>query len=138
MLCDDCQGHIFASDFGKGIVRYDKQTGETRRYSASDRNGQGHLANNWVGYMFADSRGHLWISTAKGVSCLDLRTDNFQPFGWDAILEDAGIGPICEDRSGNIVIGTFSGLYLYDTKQNKLSSYPHSEPLMDKTICGLA
>jgi len=137
VICDSGDGRLFFTEFGRGFVSYDKLSGATRRYTASDSSSLGHLCNNWIGAMLVDRHHYLWIATSGGLSCMDLRNGSFRPFGWDALMTDTGASALCEDADGNIVIGSYAGLFLYDRQHRRVDRFPHSEALKDLMICAI-
>ena len=134
--CDAGQW-LFVSEFGQGFIRYDKQTGEIKRYYTRMPGDGGHLCNNWVYTMLIDRQGYMWISTARGLSCLNLADDNFRSLGWEVLLDSIACGPMCIDSKNNVIIGTNAGIFIYDRKQNKAFPLPHGEALTDTRICGI-
>jgi ligand-binding sensor domain-containing protein/DNA-binding response OmpR family regulator/two-component sensor histidine kinase/cbb3-type cytochrome oxidase subunit 3 len=137
VMCDDGLGTLFFSVMGKGVMSYDTRTKMSRLYRSTDKSPLGHLCNDWVSAMAVDRSQCLWIATTNGVSCLDLRTGSFHPFGWGTLLPGHVVNAVCVTSDDNIVIGTESGLYLYDRPSHRLSLFPGSEMLEDQKICGL-
>lgn len=128
---------LFISEFGKGFVRYDKTTGEARQYDTHTNGNKGRLCNNWVNGMIIDSRGDLWIPTARGLSCLNLNNDSFNSYGWEALLDTIASVTVCENAKGNIIIGTLAGIYIYDRQQRKVFPHPYAKALCDTRICSI-
>ena len=52
----------------------------------------------------------------------------------DGILREVGINAISETSDGDIVVGSYSGLYLYRCKERKAMPLPGSEALKDMKI----
>lgn len=136
-ICDDGMGTIFFSVLGQGLVSYNPHTKVSHHYLSTDKSPLGHLCNDWISATTVDRNQCLWIATTSGVSCLDLRTGSFHPFGWNMLLSGQIIECLCVTIDDDIVIGTESGLYLYDRRSRRVRLFPGSEVLQDKKICGV-
>lgn len=136
-MCDDGLGTLFFSVMGQGVVSYNTFTKAVHNYHSSDKSPLGHLCNDWICAMAVDRSQCLWMATTSGVSCLDLRTGSFHPFGWNVLMPGHVMSAICVTADDNIVIGTESGLYLYDRSSHRIRLFPGSEMLEDQKICGL-
>lgn len=137
VMCDDGLGTILFSIQGQGVMSYNTRTKACRLYRSTDKGSLGHLCNDWVTAMTVDRNQCLWIATTSGVSCLDLRTGSFHPFGWDALLSGQVTECLCVTPDDDIVIGTESGLYLYDRRSRRVKLFPGSEMLADQKICSV-
>lgn len=137
VMCDDGLGTIFFSVMGQGVMSYNTRTKTSRQYRSTDKSPLGHLCNDWVVAMVVDRNQCLWIATTSGVSCLDLRTGSFHPFGWNSLLADHVIESLCVTPDDDIVIGTESGLYLYDRHSRHVKFFPGSTMLQDQKICSV-
>lgn len=86
---------------GGGLIEY--KPGEQRFESLKD-------FNEYVSALFVDRDGKMLIGTAKGLFYLDTDKHTLTPFKNDS--NDAGLKSaiaICEDRAGNLWIGTLNG-----------------------------
>ena len=135
-MVDDGQ-RLFISDYSRGLIIYDPSTGERRHFDMNQRGGKGYLCNNWIRDMMIDSRGYLWMCTASGVSCMDTRTCDFQPFGWNSLLTEDQCNAVCEDADGNIVLASENGVYLFRVGEKKLDRLTKSEVLNDKQVSSI-
>lgn len=132
-MADDGR-NLYISDYSRGLIIFNPSTGESRRIDMNQREGKGYLCNNWIRDMMIDSRGLLWMCTASGVSCMDTRTCDFLPFGWNSLLTEEQCNALCEDADGNIVLASESGVYLFRVKEKKLDRFSKSEVLNDKQV----
>ena len=137
VMCDDGLGTLFFSVMGKGVMSYDTRTKMSRLYRSTDKSPLGHLCNDWVSAMVVDRNQCLWIATTSGVSCLDLRTGSFHPFGWNVLLSGHVMESLCVTPDDDIVIGSESGLYLYDRHSHRVKLFPGSSVLQDQKICSV-
>lgn len=131
-------GIFYISDYGKGLIIYDSETGKTERLSmfqTSRRNG--YLTNDWIKTFYIDSHKMLWIGTSNGISCMDTKDKSFNKYGWNTIMQDKNCTALGEDLVGNIIIGTDKGLYIYNRKDNHVSEFPHAGQLKKLIICGI-
>jgi len=135
-MADDGRGHLFFSAFSKGLLRYDRATGQTRLFSQSDVETpeRGRMWNNWVMSMTVDRNGRVWMATADGVCCYDDATSSFKPYGWNVLLDGARCECLCETREGNMLIGTMGGVYVWRRNTGVLELLPNSEPLKGISI----
>ncbi len=137
-MTDDGKGRLFFSLFGEGFCCYDISTGEIRRFSMRDPDGNnGRLHNDWLQAMYVDSRGKLWLCSASGVNCYDPDENHFHPYGWEVILDYHATQSICETSDRHILFGTATGLYVYDPKKKEAVPFPGAEVLSNKIICGI-
>ena len=133
-MTDDGEGTLYVCNYGKGICIYDTQTGETRQLSMYQVDEQkGGLCNDWVKAFLLDSRGLLWIATSNGVCVMNPADHNFRIFGWDVQLKGVQCFSLCEHQ-GNVLVGTDSGLYIYERDKNKLSLFPDSKDIENKPV----
>ena len=139
-VSEDSEGQIYYTVFGDGFAILNPRTGQTKHYNTKQqpKNKGVHFGNNWVGQMLCDSQGLMWIATSSGVWCYDPRTDRFVNTGGDdGIMRETGINALCETQQGDIVIGTMSGLYVYDRKEQKSMPLPGAEALKDMKIMSM-
>lgn len=131
-----------SSDKAGGLIRYNPLTKEIRRF----KHEIGHefsLTDNRIGSLLQDSRGRIWIGTAKaGLHLYDVETESF--FRFVAQTEDTHAlhAPVAqtystwnldelvkilhEDQAGRIWVGTVNaGLNVYDPKHHLLKHYQH-------------
>lgn len=135
-LCDDHEGNLYISTFGKGLCVFNPQTGEQRKYSMFDKDDatRGHLCNDWLLHLMCASDGNVWIATASGLQCFDPKRQSFKAKGWHNMMEGTAAENLAEDADGNIVIGTASGLLLYNQKNKKIDRFPDSEKIKDLKV----
>ncbi|SDB06088.1 diguanylate cyclase [Butyrivibrio sp. INlla16] len=94
-------GYIWAGTYS-GMYRYDGYRFE--KIQLDER------INN-VMQMFVDSKNHLWIGTNdSGIACYEPESGNITFYTTAEGLPSNAIRAICEDKSGNIYVGTTSQL----------------------------
>ena len=137
-ITDDGKGILYICDYGKGLIVYNTNTGETAVYSMNQDGGKlGSLPNDWIRSLYIDRYGLLWIGTADGISCMNTETRSFHQYGWNKLLDGHQCNAFCEQKQGNILIGTNAGLYIFDRIKNEINRFPNSDTLNNKLIYGI-
>ena len=96
------------------------------------------MQNEWVYNLLVSRDDKLYIATANGLSCLDLKTNSFvSTFGENRLCLYRIIYSLCEDSQGNIWFGSTPGLFCYDVKTKKLSQYTTKDGLPNDVVCGI-
>ena len=134
MTCDD-DGNIYISTYGRGFCIYNPVTRQLRNFSINMRDSvRGWICNDWVLAMMPDRAGRIWLATSNGVSCYDPKGDNFHPLGWHQLLNNVMCRSLCETASGDILIGTDQGLYIYKQGQTEAVLFNEGDALKDKVV----
>ena len=60
--------------------------------------------------LHVDARGHLWVGTERGLTCLDAAGRRLATYGEGDGLPNPNVASITEDASGDIWVGTNGGL----------------------------
>ena len=92
-----------------GVEHVDRRSGAVRRFEG-DIHGGGAFAGSFVDALLVDARGHLWVGTERGLSCLDSAGRRLATYGESDGLPNPNVASITEDASGNIWVGTNGGL----------------------------
>src|ERR1700754_845551 len=91
--------------------------------------------------MLTDSKGLIWFGTYdKGVDRNDKKTKRLTHFMHDSSrnsLSNNDVYSICEDKKGNIWIGTKSGLNRFDPQTGRFTVYSTRDGLPDDHILGI-
>ncbi|WP_321333750.1 two-component regulator propeller domain-containing protein [uncultured Bacteroides sp.] len=87
------------------------------------------LSDQTVNGMMQDAEGGIWVLTnLGGVNYMAKQTKRFDYYPPMSRAGSMGIGkiigPFCEDRSGNIWIGTRHGLCFFNTSTQEIVEYP--------------
>lgn len=122
----------FASN--DGLNRYD---GNKFTVYKNDPNDNNSIAENFIRFLFEDSKGRIWIATAgSGLDLFDRTTETFAHFKYNAkdpgSISDNSITCIDEDPQGGIWVGTLHGLNrMVITEKKDLKKT--AKPLTDAT-----
>ena len=86
------------------------------------------LSDQTINGMMWDAEGALWVLTnLGGINYMSKQTKRFDYYSPAYLSGIAGagevVGPFCENKDGNIWIGTQSGLYFFNTVTRELSEY---------------
>lgn len=96
---------------------------------ADNRAGSRSLSDQTINGMLWDAEGALWILTNLGginyMSKQTKRFDYYSPLSLSGVSGGTGavMGPFCENKDGNIWIGTQTGLCFFNTVTRELSEY---------------
>ncbi|WP_460995564.1 two-component regulator propeller domain-containing protein [Spirosoma harenae] len=121
----DKSGIAWVGTFLGGLNRIDPKTGKKRAF-LHNPDDPTSLTSNYISSLYRNQNGQLWIGTTRGLNILDEKTGTFQLF------KPQELGPrfvmdMLGDTSGRIWIATSnSGVYLYDSKRDKLTHYDAS------------
>ena len=99
---------IWVASPTNGLFRFDPETGKfTRHYTERDG-----LANNSVAGILGDDQGNVWVSTAKGLSRFDPRTETFRNYDMFDGLQGNEFSLHCraEAPDGRLFFGGANGL----------------------------
>jgi signal transduction histidine kinase/ligand-binding sensor domain-containing protein/AraC-like DNA-binding protein/ActR/RegA family two-component response regulator len=99
--------YLWIGTAGGGLNRLDIDSGTFQHFTERDG-----LPNNVVYGVLADARGHLWLSTNKGLSRFDPATKQFRNYDADDGLQsnEFNSGAAFKSRSGEMFFGGIYGL----------------------------
>lgn len=111
-LCMDNDGNIYVGSEDAGLSLYDPNTETFSRI-------QGITEKNIHGLCI--DQDNLWIGTfSEGLIIMDLKTKKLKRIrvGQKEKLKSDFVFSVCKTKNGDIYIGTFSGLALYDREND--------------------
>ncbi|MDZ7743401.1 MAG: two-component regulator propeller domain-containing protein [Bacteroidota bacterium] len=108
-------GKIWMSSYGGGIYIFDPVTQRLKHLNKVKG-----LIDDRVNLSFLDSQGQIWIATAKGLNLLD--TEGLMP---NFLTEEDGLSwpnvwSFMEDREGDLWLGAWESMDLYNPKSNSI------------------
>ena len=118
-LCED-KGILWIGTNGGGLNRFDRSKNLFKTFT--EKNG---LANNVVNGILSDNKGNLWISTAKGISKFNIKSETFTNyFASDGLQgNDFNGGAYYKSQDGEIFFGGTNGLNKFHPEQIKENSF---------------
>ncbi|MCL1943880.1 MAG: response regulator [Candidatus Azobacteroides sp.] len=107
----------------QGVIRI--KEGDT--FYRTDARLSSRLSSMYLTYAFQDSRGVFWIASEnQGLNMYNPRTDEVVQFKAPLGIGSNQISTICEDRYGNIFVGTLTdGLYKYNPRMRIFEAVPY-------------
>jgi len=106
-----------------GLIIYNVVNKQHTVYSTSS-DGPMKLTGNYIKSIFMDSHDNLWIGTqGDGINVLKKGQDKFTVYNQKSGLTNDFIRRIIESPDGNILVGTFNGLNVIDTKTGEIDKY---------------
>lgn len=109
----------------EGVYGYDEKKGITKHYTTANS-----LPNNVVYGILEDSFGRLWMSTNKGISCLDPDTEKFRNFSESDGLQSNQFNTYsyCRTSSGQMYFGGINGITTFIPEL--LMDNPYTPPVI--------
>lgn len=119
-IAEDRQGNIWFGTWSEGLLKYNKKTGEFKRY-LYDAEDKGSLSFNRIKHIYFDSSDAIWVSTFGGGLNYCKREDRYKfdeemtfvrfknSLNNEFSLSDDRITNVIEDRYKNIWVATFGG-----------------------------
>lgn len=103
----------------EGLIKINKKENTIRRYSVED----GIVSEN-IKDLLVDDKGYLWLGTTRGVSLLNISTDEHIDLS-DYIPSDSYVRYIHQDKNGNYYLGLLKdgGLCFINTNNNTIKYY---------------
>ena len=102
-----------------GLFRYRSQDQQIELFS-HDFNDNNSLSSNRINDVYEDTRGELWVATARGLDRLDRTNNQFIRIAAANQIANESIQTILEDSQQNLWLGTQFGLARYDSLKNVL------------------
>lgn len=96
-----------------GVYKIDKKTLRVVKHYDKDTKGM-PLSTNSVRYLYADSRGRVWVSFSyDDICCIDEKNGKVTTYDMSQGLENETVTGIVESRFGHMVFATSNGLYFF-------------------------
>jgi serine phosphatase RsbU (regulator of sigma subunit) len=91
-----------------GFFKYDLATENFKQYNFDNKSV--NSLNNYINYIFEDSKGIVWIATANSLLRFDPASEKIDKYDQKDGLPSNQINSIVEDLDGNLWINTSAGL----------------------------
>jgi len=127
-LYKDDDGILWVGNWGQGLNRVNRKTGEVEHFS-TQQSGNHKISNDFVHVIFKDSAHRLWLGTRDGISIYDKPGNRFVPwklyFNNPALptLDNVRISMIIQDKASNYWIGTQNGLYKINLEKSTVEIF---------------
>jgi len=140
-IVGDGKGHLFISNYGKGLVVYDIAEKKATAFSMNSNSNNGNgILNDWIISMATDNKGRMWIGTSDGLECLDtyiMKSVELPNIDKKQVLKYLQCTAIAAMPSGDMMICTDRGVFIYEVERGKIRSLDGGEQLAGKNIGGV-
>ncbi len=135
-LAEDSAGNLWAGTWGAYIHRWDKKNGKCSFYEIPQENGTGSGGTREVTVIHEDKSGNFWVGAVdRGLFIMDRENGSFTRVLFEHQDEDGGAGSeeitpsgitsLMETESGDIWVGTGTGLFVKHKGQDTWLHYRH-------------
>ncbi len=116
----DRQGNLWLGTFQGGLIKVDRRTDDITQYRKSLG-----LPNDVIYGILEDDLGYLWLSTVRGISRLDPKTETFRNFDITDGLQsyEFNEGAYFKSASGEMFFGGINGLNSFFPADLSLNDY---------------
>jgi len=129
---EDRQNRLWLAKYGGGLRVYDPALDNFIKIGIPDPNDPDNLIYPYMGGIFQDSDGYLWLGSYSpwhgGFFRFDPETQQFEIFD----LPEAH--DFCEDRRGFIWIASVNGLYRFDPASQSFLRYEEADGLAGNVV----
>jgi streptogramin lyase/ASC-1-like (ASCH) protein len=122
-ICEDRDGSLWIGTHGGGLSKLIRKKGERGKFiHYTEKHG---LPNNTIYSILEDENDHLWISTNKGLSRFNPKTETFKNYYVSDGLQgnEFNAGAFCKSKSGEMFFGGLNGFNAFFPAQIKNNPY---------------
>jgi len=127
VLCDP-DGRLWVATDGGGLCLYRPESDDFAVFRSHPANHRG-ISHDRISRMFLDNAGNMWLGTlGGGVNLVELRT--WGNFGYmfhlperKGSLTDDYIRAICQTSGGDLWIGSYNGLNVYNPEEDTMTHF---------------
>jgi signal transduction histidine kinase/DNA-binding response OmpR family regulator/ligand-binding sensor domain-containing protein len=117
-ITEDDDKHLWVATMGLGLFSLNLKTSEIQQFRGVGPHYRPDLEvlhNDWINTVLVSKDNKLYIGTADGLGCLDLKTGKFTSafHGINRILSGIIVHTLHEDSDGLLWMGTSEGLMAY-------------------------
>jgi ligand-binding sensor domain-containing protein/signal transduction histidine kinase/DNA-binding response OmpR family regulator len=125
-IYEDRDGFIWIGTFGGGISIFNKKNNSFRKFSHVD-DASGSLNKSSIYAISETSNNKLCIASLGGIYLLDMNTGRMKRFtSSNSKLSSNTVKVLCNNRQGNVWLGTNRGLNLFNPETGEFKVYLHS------------
>jgi len=123
-IVEDNNGNLWIGTNGGGLNKFNKTT-KTFKHFKTNSNQLNKLSNDFVFSLLLDSKGFLWVGTVGGgLNVIDLKTERVEVLNANlSEINRLEVLAICEDKNGDIWVGTNKGLSKLNIETNQVVNY---------------
>ncbi|MBX2904839.1 MAG: histidine kinase [Taibaiella sp.] len=125
---EDRKQRIWISFSRKGIIRYDKLTGETVLYDTK-QDAPHRIIGDQVIDIKEDSEGVIWVSSMNGVSGIDVEHGTIQNINRKNGLVNNWVSPIIVDANDRVWMGASGGLTVMEKDRATMTTFTLADGL---------
>jgi ligand-binding sensor domain-containing protein len=128
-VMEDSRQRLWISFSRRGMVMFDKRTGITKLYSASDTTGNNSIIGNQVIDIKEDKDGWVWAATFNGLTGIDANNNKFISFNNQNGLPGNMTAALAIDNANRIWVGVNGGLTMISDDRKQLTIFSTSDGL---------
>ncbi|HEX2533141.1 MAG TPA: two-component regulator propeller domain-containing protein, partial [Chitinophagaceae bacterium] len=119
-LMEDSRGHIWICTEGKGLHRYDPLTKTLQRYTTREG-----MPSDFVFKALEDDGHKIWVTTSKGLVCLNRATGGLKVFTTaNGLLNDQfNYNSGFKDADGRLYFGSVKGMISFNPGEFRSNAY---------------
>ena len=124
-IYEDRQGMLWVGSGGKGLNKFDRKNNKWTSYSTTDG-----LPNDVIYGILEDDRGNLWLSSNRGLSEFNPKTETIKNYDPEDGLQsnEFNAGAYYRSRSGEMFFGGVNGFNSF--YPGKIKNNPHVPPVI--------
>ncbi|WP_164974249.1 hybrid sensor histidine kinase/response regulator transcription factor [Filimonas effusa] len=131
---EDSKGNLWVATYYGGLSLYNRATRQFTRIKGSGAN---TISGNNIVSLVEDRKGNLWIGTDDGgLNCYNIATGKLRHF-FNNEEKTPDLRVLFVDSKGRLWVGQ-SGLYLFNTAEQRFSLYTQQAGLGSEFIKGIA
>ncbi len=110
---------------GGGLNRMDLRTGKIKILNVDSG-----LSNNVIYSILDDQHGHLWLSSNKGITKVDLENESEDQFqitnysNYDGLATEFNTGAYFKNEDGTLYFGSLDGFYWFNPEDISMNEIP--------------
>ncbi len=131
-IMEDKDKNIWYGTLGRGLIQITEITEDLRIKTKKYTKEQG-LSSNSIKAIQQDNQGRLWISTNRGINCIDLQSMHVNILDYEDGIQDYEFNELSsyKNKKGILFFGGVKGLNSFDPSAFKLTNFKFPPILTD-------